>query len=394
MHIDVNEAFATERRDQTEAARNWERELDARLAAGTVQRLPDGRYKVLTGFDREEILSSRGEPQHGLDESTGTAALYSAVPAWHHLGQVVPGGTTDVDEVLRLGRIGYEVVTAPALYPWMDEHRTHLGYRHTVRTDTGAALGVVEPDYHVIQPWEAFAFLQELVDDQQVIWESAGALRGGAKVFVTLRIPEHITVDPGGIDDTVVPFIEAINSYDGHSPFQVVVTPWRTVCGNTERFSVRDAKTRWKVRHTRNATGRIREARRTLGLTHAYYEQWSAEETALARTDLAIDEFDALVDTLWPTGQDAPARTRRTAEARRDRLHALFATEADERTGRTAYAAERAVTDYTDHFAAVRPSAASGLKGDKAGARGLRLLEGADDDLKSQAHRHLMLLRR
>jgi phage/plasmid-like protein (TIGR03299 family) len=208
-----------------------------------------------------------------------------------------------------------------------------------------------------------------------------------------MRMPDDITVDPGGINDTVVPFIEAINSYDGRTPFEVVTTPWRTVCGNTERFSVRDAMTRWKVRHTRNATTRIHEARRTLGLTHAYYQQWSAEETALARTDVAINEFDALVDTLWPVEPDATARTRRTAQARRDRLHDLLDAET-ERTGRTAYAAERAVTDYTDHFAAVRPSAASGLKGDKDAARGLRLLEGTDDDLKTKAHRHLMLLRR
>ncbi|WP_190137577.1 hypothetical protein [Streptomyces longispororuber] len=70
----------------------------------------------------------------------------------------------------------------------------------------------------------------------------------------------------------------------------------------------------------------------------------------------------------------------------------LFAGEA-ERTGRTAYAGERAVTEYLDHFAPIRPSAASGLKGDKPAARGPRLLEGADDELKSRAHRRLMLLR-
>jgi phage/plasmid-like protein (TIGR03299 family) len=260
--------------------------------------------------------------------------------------------------------------------------------------DTGAALGVVGPDYEVIQNRRAFEFLQELVDDHQVICESAGALRGGKKVFVTLRLPQHVTVDPSGINDEIVPFIAAINSHDGRTNFEVVTTPWRLVCGNTERFAVRDALTRWKIRHTRNATGRIQEARRTLGLSLNYYDHWAAEETALARTDLAIDEFNQLIDSLWTVEDDATARMRRTAETRRDRLHGLFADEADQRTGHTAYGAERTVTEYVDHFAAVRPSAASGLMGNKPAVRGLRLLEGTDDEIKSKAHRHLILLRR
>ncbi|GIH99498.1 hypothetical protein [Planobispora takensis] len=93
---------------------------------------------------------------------------------------------------------------------------------------------------------------------------------------------------------------------------------------------------RW--RHTAEALDRLGEARRTLGLTTAYYRQRAAEETALSRT---------------------------------------------------AYAAERAVTGYLDHIAAIRPSgvpAANALA-----ARGARLLDGTDDVIKSTAHKRLML---
>ncbi|MER7877729.1 DUF932 domain-containing protein [Streptomyces solisilvae] len=392
MSIDVNEAFAAERAGQLEDARNWERALQDRLAAGTVERLPDGRYRVLTGWDAGEILSARGVPQHGLDLSRGTAALYSSVPAWHNVGTVIPGGTSDIDKVLELGGIDYQVDMAPAMYPWNGETRVDKRAFHTVRTDTGASLGVVGTGYEVIQNRRAFEFLQELVNDSGVIWESAGALRGGKKVFVAMRLPQHVVVDAEGINDHIVPFIVAINSHDGRSPYQVVVTPWRPVCGNTERLAVTDALTRWTVRHTRNATDQIQEARRTLGLSIKYYDRWADEETALARTDLAIDEFNELIDTLWPLDDDTTARAARTHQARRERLHSLFANEA-ERAGRTAYAGERAVTDYVDHYAPIRPSAASGLKDNKPAARALRLLEGTDDDLKTKAHRRLTLLR-
>ncbi|MFI0724335.1 DUF932 domain-containing protein [Streptomyces sp. NPDC021224] len=394
MSIDVNEAFAAGRERQSITARDRQGELRAGVEAGRLRRLPDGRYKVLTGFDAGELLSPRGEPVHGLDETAGRAvALYSAVPAWHHLGQVVPGGTTDIDTVLSLAGIGFEVVTVPAFYLWEGRYVPHAGQRHTVRTDTGRALGIVGPDYAVIQNRRSFEFLQELVSDTDAVWESAGSMRGGCKVFVALRVPGHVVVDPGGLDDRIVPFIVAINSHDGRSAYEVVATPWRPVCGNTERLAVQQAATQWKVRHTRNATEHIHEARRTLRLTSRYYDTWAAEETALARTNLALDEFNTVIGQLWPLEGDATLRQHRTAEQRRDRLHALFEEEAA-RSGRTAYAAERAVTDYTDHFAAIRPSAASGLKGNEPAARGLRLLEGTDDEIKSRAHQRLMLLRR
>ncbi|WP_329555250.1 DUF932 domain-containing protein [Streptomyces sp. NBC_00696] len=392
MSVDVNEAFADERATQLQAAHDWERALQDRLAAGAVERLPDGRYRVLTGWDAGEILSAQGVPQHGLDLSLGTAALYTAVPAWHALGNVIPGGTSDIDKVLALGGIDYQVESVPAQYLWKGETRVDATLHHTVRTDTGASLGVVRNGYEIIQNRRAFEFLQELANDDEVIWESAGALRGGKKVFVAMRLPQHVTVDAGGINDSIIPFIVAINSHDGSSSFQVVATPWRPVCGNTERLAVEHAFTRWSIRHTRRATDRIKEARRTLGLSIKYYDRLADEETALARTDLAINEFNELIDSLWEPDDTATPRSTRTREVRRDRLHALLAEET-ERTGRTAYAAERAVTDYLDHYAPIRPSAASGLKGNKPAARGLRLLEGTDDDVKATVHRRLMLLR-
>ncbi|MDG9706557.1 hypothetical protein QC029_30640, partial [Streptomyces sp. DH37] len=88
---DVNAAFATERAELIDAARAWEARLAERIARGEVERLADGRYRVLTGWDRGVILSATGMPQHGLDMTGDRAALYSAVPAWHGLGQIIPG---------------------------------------------------------------------------------------------------------------------------------------------------------------------------------------------------------------------------------------------------------------------------------------------------------------
>jgi phage/plasmid-like protein (TIGR03299 family) len=394
---DPNERFTTERAAQIRAAQDRQANLDRRIAAGTLVPLGAGRYRVNDpdSWDNGEILCQRdGQilPEHGLDTTTGRAALYSTVPAWHGLGSVVPGGTTDIDTVLTLGGIDFEVTRRPVLYqPTPDGPARALADQFvTVREDTGAGLGVVGARYEVLPNRAVFAFLQDLVDDHDVVWESAGALREGRKVFVSMRLPDTVTIDAAGVRDEIVPFIVAVNSHDGSSQAHVAVTPWRPVCGNTERFALRDAYTRWGVRHTRNARDRVAEARRTLGLSITYYQRFAAEEQALARTELAIAEFRQVIDELWAApADDTPQRARTNHQRRVQTLTGLYRSNAD-RLGATAYAAERAITEYTDWRAAIRPTGT--LRGNNLAARATAVIEGSSDELKSKAHRRLLTL--
>ncbi|MEO3978802.1 DUF932 domain-containing protein [Streptomyces sp. CAU 1734] len=371
MSIDVNTDFHNQR--------------TALMAGAGARRTSTGTYVATVGYDQGEVIG-----RDGLDTTRGEAALYTSTPAWHGLGTVIPGGVSDIDTVLRLAQIDYTVTKRPAQYRLPHgEYRTARDQFVTIREDSGDALGIVGRRYQPFQQHQVFAFLTELVGTREVIFESAGALRGGRRVFVTMQIPEAVTIDRGGLDDQIVLFIVAINSHDGTSQAQVVVTPWRVVCGNTERFSIRDAAHRWGIRHTVGGLDQLAEARRTLGLTLNYAATFEAEETALARTDMEIDAFHRLISDLWPVDDDATDRTRAGAARRTDRLDAMFRTETG-RAGRTAYAAERTITDYLDHVAPRRP----GRTMTEEIARATAALEGTDDDLKSKAHQRLMLLRR
>jgi phage/plasmid-like protein (TIGR03299 family) len=396
---DVNSAFAAEKAAQIQAVRDRQRAFQARIDRGELRLLGGDRYEVLTGWDRGEIFTVSRDTQgaideiianHGLDTRTdGSIALYASSPAWHGLGQIIPGGTTSIDDVLRLSGLDFEVDTVPALYEWQGQVREHTDQRHTVRTDTGAALGAVGARYAPIQNRQGFEFLQELVGRYDVVWESAAPIRGGKRVFISIRLPQTVTVDAGGINDTIVPYVVVLNDHSGQGQFSCVVTPWRPVCANTERFAVRDAHTRWAVRHTAGATQRIDEARRTLGMSSAYFDQFQAEETALARTDIVISDFHHAIADLWPLDEDKHPRARKTHAIRVERLDTLYRTEAD-LVGHTAYAAERAITGYLDHLAPRRP----GKTMTEEIARATALVEGADDEMKSKAHRRLLTLTR
>ncbi|WP_141576148.1 DUF932 domain-containing protein [Actinomadura sp. WMMA1423] len=409
MAIDVNAAFATEKTDQLNARRTAREQqikahtdriawLESEVAEGRMTQIAPNRYRVTQGWDAGETFTVNRNAaghiaaivaDHGLDTTaTGDVALYTAVPAWHSLGNHIPGGTSDITEVLRLGGINWQVEKRPVRYSFGGDLHVMGDQYVTLRDDTGAPLGVVGRKYTEIQNRRLFTFLEDLVARHGVIWQSAGAVRGGRRVFVSMRVPSNVTVDPGGIADEIALFIVAINSHDGSSSAQAVVTPWRPVCGNTERFAVRDAKYRWTIRHTSGALDRIDEARRTLGLTVRYADAFAAEETALARTDLALAEFHKVIADVWePTGDDDSQRARNNEARRTEQLVAMFRAE-EQRAGRTAYAAERAITDYLDHVAPKRP----GKSMSEEIARATALVEGSDDALKTRAHRRLMTL--
>ncbi|WP_137991239.1 DUF932 domain-containing protein [Streptomyces vilmorinianum] len=368
--IDVNQQFNDQRR--------------ALIKGTRARRRTDGSYVATVGYDDGEVVG-----RDGLDTTRGTAALYTSTPAWHRLGAVVPGGISDIDTVLRLGQIDFAVTKQPAEYTWGGTRHVKDDAFVTVRGDTGDPLGIVGSRYQPFQQRQVFDFLEDLADTHGVLWESAGALRGGRRVFVTMQIPESVVVDRGGLDDEIRLYVVAINSHDGSSQMDTLVTPWRVVCGNTERFALRDARYRWSIRHTAGALDRLEEARRTLGLTVHYGKAFETEETALARTDLAIDEFHRVLADLWPLDDDATDRSRTIAAKRTERLDAMFRSET-ERAGRTAYAGERAITDYLDHIAPRRP----GRTMTEEIARATALMEDTDGDLKTKAHQRLMLLRR
>ncbi|WP_433330022.1 DUF932 domain-containing protein [Spirillospora sp. CA-294931] len=418
LSIDVNEAFAAEKADQLTreretraAAKDHETSRISRfetaVAEGRMVQVGADSFRVTQGWDAGEVFTVNRDlatgqilevvPNHGLDvNADGDALLYSAVPPWHSLGNVIPGGISDIDKVLELGGIDFLVDKVPAQYMWDGKLRTKPDSYITVRADTGDALGNVGRIYQQIQNRELFTFLENLVARHGVIWQSAGPLRGGRKVFVSMKVPQNVIVDPGGLDDQIELYVVVINSHDGLSSAQALVTPWRPVCGNTERFAVRDAVHRWDIRHTTGALSRIDEARHTLGLTIQYADQFAIEETALARTDLAIAEFHKLIDELWePADPSDPTRTRNNDARRRDQLDAMFRAET-ERAGRTAYAAERVITDYLDHHAARRPARTltEELGRDRAldVVRATAVLEGGDDKTKTNAHKWLMTL--
>lgn len=404
-----NEKFNAEKINQMTAPADRLAKLRQDVADGKMQEVRESNgiitFKILTGWDANEYITFNTatlnvQAQHGLDvNETGDVSLYlngTNGPAWHGLGTVIPGGLSDTASVLRAARLDWTVEKRPMMYPDTitdSDGEIHSILREvpnnfaTVRTDTGAALGVVGKIYTPLQNVEAYEMLSELIG-LGMICESAGSMNGGSRVFVTAEIPEPLIVDPNGIADPVRQFLAIMNSHDGKTPLMAVVTPWRVLCGNTHRFAVRDAKPKWSIRHTKNAKNKIDEARRSLGLTVAYYESFAAEETELVQSGaFTHEDLDALIKEVWDVKEDSK-RAVTLATNRVEKIHNLFDLEAS-RVGRNAFAAENAVTAYVDHFAELRPR--GDLRGNRLAALGQAILSETFDKPKTTAHEKLLL---
>lgn len=411
--VDVNKAFTEQRRGEIAnlranresaiaTAARQAADVQRRVGNGELRDLGNGQFEVTSGGDKGEVWYMRqtefGElllPQHGLDESRGDGkvALYTTEETWHGAGTVIPGGITDIDEVLRLGGIDFTVGLRPVRFQPVENgpFETMPDKFVTFREDTGAGLGCVGSIYTPFQNRDAFLFLQDLTLKFDTVWTSAGATYNGAHVFVSCRLPRELIIDPSGIADELLPYLVFINSHNGDTKVITCTTPWRPACGNTERFALRDANARWGHRHDKNVTNKIVEARNELKLATDYFDKYLEEQNALAETAVDIDAFiKTIKDVFDPPDDDAPNAERMRYQ--RQAANLILRYESNARTlGNTAYAAERAYTEYLDH----RPlrSRRRELKGNPALGYATRILDGEDDKTKTKVHRRLMALR-
>lgn len=76
------------------------------------------------------------------------------------------------------------------------------------KTGRAETLGVVDPDYTAVQNEEHADFLSYLVDESGADFETAGSLRGRRQVFLTMNLPQSLTI---GRDDMVDLYIARLN---------------------------------------------------------------------------------------------------------------------------------------------------------------------------------------
>lgn len=299
---------------------------------------------------------------HEIEQyADGSAAFISArKDAWHRLGTVVSEAFT-AQQAMELAKLGgWNVRTAELRATDVsDDGVTAVDvpdHVASVRTNpvTGATetLGVVGRKWRPIQNEANCDLLDELVDQSGAGFETAGALKGGRQTFVTMKLPEQLTI--AGADQVDL-YIAALNSHDGSSAFRFLVTPVRIVCANTQNLAINSAQAQFSIRHTAGAESRIEEARQALGLTWRYVEEFEAEAERLINAELSTQQYAKVLDKLYPAPDPgAQAFVRRRHDEAMSTLRGLFTESTNRNIAGSKWAGVQAVAEYVDHYAPVR----------------------------------------
>lgn len=200
---------------------------------------------------------------HNLETRNGKTS-FAAVGevAWHGLGTYVKEAMT-AEQAIQLGGLDYEVkkqkisIAGGGIIP---------GYYATVRQDTKDALGIVSQDYHVVQNREAFDFFDSIIDQGEAIYQTAGVLGKGEKIFITAKLPKDILVHGEEVEN----YLLLTSGHDGKSAIQVGFTSVRVVCNNTLNAALRGLQNKVTILHFSNAKQKLQTASKIMGMSTRY----------------------------------------------------------------------------------------------------------------------------
>jgi hypothetical protein len=138
-----------------------------------------------------------------------------------------------------------------------------------------------------------------------------GRGRRHIRVFITARLPDHITV--GG--DEIRPYVVLSAWHTGTGAIRAMTTPVRAVCANTARAALDRARSVYRVRHVGDPTAQLHEARAVLGLTVDYYRQFARFGDELALAPMSERALGEVLAELYPHDTALGARARETVLA-------------------------------------------------------------------------------
>jgi len=311
-----------------------------------------------------------------------TAFASARVSAWHQLGTVTQA-TMSAHKIMGAALLGnWGVRTIPVRgidvvagieVPILADDKRMTVRRNPVTGQT-EYLGIVGNDYTVVQNEQCAEMLDRLVDQVGgAHFETAGSLRKGKSVFVTMKLPTAMQI--AGVDRMDL-YLIGTTSHDGTAALRVDASPIRVVCANTQRAAFQHAVGHYTFRHTSKVNEQITQAREAVGLMWRYLETFEKAAERMLQTSLTNREFEKIIAQVWPVADNASDKTKANAKQRTGTIKYLL-TQADTQKAiaGSRWAGYQAITEYLDHYQAAKD----------ATSRANRVITGKTGELKLTA---------
>lgn len=288
---------------------------------------------------------------HGLQ---GNDYMFSGnnIRAWHGLGATVEGLLTAA-EALEAAKLNWIVEKKPIM---VCGGRKIPDMFATVRNDDQSVLGIVGDAYNVLQNTDAFSFFDTIAERGDAIYETAGSLFGGRKMFITAKIPGLISVGNG--EDLSEKYVLLTNSHDGTAAVQAKIIVTRVVCNNTLTAALREGGKSVSIRHSALMHDRLSVASNLLGVANKNFEQMEESFNAFQRhqmTDAEIKNYLLRCFNVAPVKGDQQFKDQESDVKKEQRaigqileLHEVG--KGSDMARGTLWGAFNAVTEWTNHY--------------------------------------------
>ena len=296
---------------------------------------------------------------HEISYANGRNEMaYTGKTPWHGLGQAMRPGAT-IAEWLDASGMNCRFLGAPVSFTATDGS-VHHDPDHVVlyRSDNQDVMGVVSPDYKIVQPRETLEFFSDLTGAAGFTIETAGLLFGGKRFWTLAKIGAEASIDLGGTD-RMRRYMLLASSADGSLATSGRYLDLRVVCNNTLRAGMAGAEAVVKVSH--RSVFDAESAKKTLGMQRAHDSFANAMTRFRRMAETRVEPVKAIMTTAelfrpdfakLPAADQIKLIEKPTSPARR--IGELFLNKQamganlDGSQG-TAWGWLNAVTEYIDH---------------------------------------------
>ncbi len=289
--------------------------------------------------------------------ATGKAEMaYVGDTPWHGLGEALTEGAA-IEEWQRAAGMDWRVARSRVRYGEGPAQRVFDGRHVLFRSDTKDPLGIVSPQYKLVQPGEVLEFFRDLTEAAGFQLHTAGTLFGGRSFWALAKMGAEATVLG---QDRVGGYLLLSTSCDGTRATQARFTTVRVVCNNTLTMA-HGAKANVSIPHSSHFDAGAVKAR--LGVGATLFSEFMTEARALAKRPVTLSTAEAQVTKILIAAKATSRASDRVRESTAFQgILNLFTSSAMGGTfvssEGTAWGLLNAVTEYVDHRAGTRRSSA------------------------------------
>ena len=221
-------------------------------------------------------------------------------------------------------------MTADGLQPWNEKQAV-------VRDDNDVALGVVSPEYELVQNEDLKSLINPMVSEGVLTIVKQGYLNKGARVFIQAEVNQEFQV----VGENYKGLITLLNGHTGNASVAIGTTATRVICGNTFSMAYKDIGE--KFRHSAGVTERVLESTAIINYVNDAMRKYSEYVETLADTKCTSTQFKQGVEQIYGKPAD------KLRDSFIDQLNNLFYN-GKGNSGKTMYDCFNAVTEYATHY--------------------------------------------